>query len=261
MQVLDFIKYKFIAGNAHGLHSPFVYELYTQVIAPEKRYYIFDKIEDIRKELLENKKSIEVEDLGAGSKVNKQKNRKISKIASSSLCSPREGALLFELIGKYKYKKVLELGTSFGISTLYLSTYSKDIQTITIEGSETIANIAKENFKKIKNVNIELIQGNIDHQLPTALKKFGTVDVVYFDANHKYKPTMKYFEQCLPYIHENTLFIFDDIYWSKGMKKAWSEICKHPSVGISVDLYDMGLIFFRQKQPKQFFTLQNKPNE
>ncbi|WP_044200842.1 O-methyltransferase [Flammeovirga sp. OC4] len=261
MQVLDFIKYKFIAGNAHGLHSPFVYELYTQVIAPEKWYYIFDEIENIREQLLNNNKKIEVEDLGAGSKVIKQKNRKISKIASSSLCSPREGALLFEIIGKYKYKKILELGTSFGISTLYLSTYSKDIQTVTIEGSSTIASIAKENFKKLKGVNIKLIEGNIDNQLQPILDDFGKVDVVYFDANHKYKPTMKYFEQCLPHIHENSLFIFDDIYWSKGMKKAWNEICEHPSVGISVDLYDLGLIFFRQKQPKQFFTLQNKPNE
>ncbi|KXX67220.1 O-methyltransferase [Flammeovirga sp. SJP92] len=261
MQVLDFIKYKFIAGNAHGLHSPFVYELYTQVIAPEKWYYIFDKIEATRKELLSNNDKIEVEDLGAGSKVNKQKKRKISKIASSSLCSPREGALLFELIGKYKYKKVLELGTSLGISTLYLSSYSKDIETITLEGSSTIASVAKDNFKKFEGVNIELMEGNIDDNLQSALDKFIKVDVVYFDANHKYKPTIKYFEQCLPHIHENSLFIFDDIYWSKGMKKAWNEICKHPSVGISVDLYDLGLIFFRQKQPKQFFTLQNKPNE
>lgn len=261
MQVLDFIKYKFIAGNAHGLHSPFVFELYTQVIAPEKWYYVFDQIEEIRKQLLNSNKSIEVKDLGAGSKVNNKKNRKVSKIASTSLCSPREGALLFELVGKYKYKKILELGTSFGISTLYLSTYSKDIQTVTIEGSPSIANIAKDNFKQFPHANIEVVIGNIDDQIKPVLDKMGKVDVVYFDANHKYKPTLEYFEACLPYIHEDSLFIFDDIYWSAEMKQAWNELKNHPKVGISVDLYDLGLLFFRQKQPKQFFTLQNKPNE
>lgn len=261
MQVLDFIKYKIKAGNAHGLHSPFVYELYTQTIAPQKQYYIFDQIEEIRKQLLANHSTIDVNDLGAGSKVISSNKRRISKIASSSLCSKREGAFLFELIGKYKYKNILELGTSFGISTLYLSTYSSDIKIITLEGSETIAQVAKATFKNFPKSNITLLQGNIENTLEKGLKQLKTVDVVYFDANHQYEATLDYFNRCLPYIHENTLFIFDDIYWSKGMKKAWKEVSSHKKVGISIDLFDLGLLFFRQKQPKQFFTLDFKPNE
>lgn len=261
MQVLDFIQYKFKAGNAHGLHSPFVYELYNQVIAPKKHYYIFDEIEKIRQQLLANNTAIEVTDLGAGSKKLKGNRRKISAIAKSSICSMREGAFLFELVSKYKYKNILELGTSFGVSTAYLSSPSKNTKIITLEGCPEIAKVAKNNFKLLNLKNIELITGNIDHKLAACLEKLKSVDIVYFDANHNYQSTINYFNKCLPYIHENSLFIFDDIYWSKEMKSAWKEISNHSKVGISIDLFDMGLVFFRQKQPKQFFTLDFKPNE
>jgi predicted O-methyltransferase YrrM len=66
---------------------------------------------------------------------------------------------------------------------------------------------------------------------------------------------MQYFEACLKKINEQTLFIFDDIYWSPEMKKAWDEITSRPEVKISIDLYDLGLIFFRNNQAKQHFVL------
>ncbi|MBB6460895.1 O-methyltransferase [Flammeovirga kamogawensis] len=261
MQVLDFIKYKFQAGNAHGLHSPFVYDLYTQAIEPNKKYYIFDKIEEKRQQLLRNDTKIKVTDLGAGSRKNNSESRSIKSIAKTSLCSERTGAFLFELISRYKYKNILELGTSLGISTLYLSTAAKDISTVTIEGSKSISVEAQNIFNEFPNTNITSLTGNIDDLLESAIKKLPQLDVVYFDANHKFDPTIDYFERCKKFAHENTLFIFDDIYWSKEMKKAWFTIIKDEAIGISVDLFHIGLCFFRQKQPKQHFKLQYETHE
>ncbi|ANQ48202.1 class I SAM-dependent methyltransferase [Flammeovirga sp. MY04] len=256
MQVLDYLKYKYQAGNAHGLHSPFVYHLYTQIIEPDKRYYIFDQIEKERQHLLANKEIINVTDFGAGSKKSNSNSRSIQSIAKYSLCSERTGRFLFELVHQYKYKKIIELGTSLGISTCYLGSSTKDLQLVTIEGCPEIAKIAQSVFKTLQLDSITSIVGNIDDCLKGQLEKLESVDMVYFDANHTYNSTLKYFEMCLPYIHENTLFVFDDIYWSNEMKKAWKEISEHGSVGISIDLYDLGLCFFRKKQPKQHFTLQ-----
>ncbi|OHX65244.1 O-methyltransferase [Flammeovirga pacifica] len=256
MQVLDFLKYKYTAGNAHGLHSPFIYHLYTQIIEPEKHYYVFDEIEEERQHLLANNGTIEIKDLGAGSKKNKSKIRSIQSIAKYSLCSPRTGRFLFELIHQYKYKNILELGTSLGISTCYLCSSAKDINVTTIEGCPATAQQAQNIFHQLQFKNIRSIIGNIDSVLPQELVSIGPLDLVYFDANHTYEATIKYFELCLPYSHENTLFVFDDIYWSNDMKKAWSEIRSNDRIGISVDLYELGLCFFRKKQPKQHFTLQ-----
>ena len=39
------------------------------------------------------------------------------------------------------------------------------------------------------------------------------------------------------------------------MEAAWEEVKKHPRVTVTIDLYDMGLVFFRQEQTPQHFRL------
>ena len=79
--------------------------------------------------------------------------------------------------------------------------------------------------------------------------------IVFFDANHRYEPTIRYFEQCLEKAHEGSCFVFDDIYWSDEMKKAWQFIKDHPSVTVSLDVFWLGIVFFHKRQVKQDFVL------
>jgi predicted O-methyltransferase YrrM len=81
------------------------------------------------------------------------------------------------------------------------------------------------------------------------------LDFAYFDANHRFEPTVQYFEDCLPYIQNDSVFIFDDIYWSEGMTRAWEHIKAHPRVTLTVDLFWIGLVFFRTEQVKEDFVL------
>ena len=48
--------------------------------------------------------------------------------------------------------------------------------------------------------------------------KIKNIDLVFIDGNHQENPTISYFEKCLNYAHNDTIFIFDDIYWSIGME-------------------------------------------
>jgi predicted O-methyltransferase YrrM len=80
-------------------------------------------------------------------------------------------------------------------------------------------------------------------------------DLVFFDGNHKKEPTLSYFEQCLPHIHPGTIFLFDDIHWSAGMEEAWNIIRNHPKVRVSIDLYHLGIVFFREELSKEDFTI------
>ena len=66
---------------------------------------------------------------------------------------------------------------------------------------------------------------------------------------------MAYFEKCLQHIHPDTVFIFDDIHWSAGMEEAWSLIRRHPKVKVCIDLYLMGIVFFKEELSKENFTL------
>jgi predicted O-methyltransferase YrrM len=115
--------------------------------------------------------------------------------------------------------------------------------------------VARQNFEQLALSNVSLKIGNIDETLPKYLKGISNVCLVFFDANHRYEPTMRYFDLCLEKIGEDSIFIFDDIYWSKEMRQAWEEIKAHEAVRQTLDFYQIGIMMFRKTQPKQHFRL------
>lgn len=259
-RLLEYLTFWWKAGNAHSIHSPFVFQLYTQVIAIQKEYYCFEILENLRQNLLADDTLLAINDLGAGSKHLPSTQRTVSQIAKNSISNPKTAQLLFRLVDYFQPKTILELGTCLGLTTLYLSEASpKEAKIYTFEGAETLAEQAKKLFKKeiTKQTthNIALVVGNLDETLAKKVAKLEQIDFVFFDANHQKMPTLQYFEICLSKAHENTVFVFDDIYWSDEMRASWQAIQQHPQVALSIDLFHLGLVFFREKQPKQHFKL------
>lgn len=250
-----YLLYRFRSFRLHGVHSPFVFHLYENVIRHDGRYRAYPAIETLRKQLLQNKKTIAVTDFGAGSRLQVPRSRTIKSLAAISAKPPRYAQLLFRLVNYFQPQTVLELGTSLGLTTCYLASARHKSQVYTFEGCPNLAAAAQQNFRKLRLNNIRVITGNLDQTLAATLDKLPAVDFVYFDGNHRYEPTMRYFEACLAKRTQDSVFVLDDIYWSSEMVKAWQAICRHPEVTISIDLFQLGLIFFRQKQPKQHFTL------
>ena len=249
-----FIQYKLTSGNPHDVHSPFVFELLNNVILDTTPYYCYEPIESVRSKMLLDNRTIQLQDFGTG---NHQLNqtKKICDIAKSSLQQKKYAQLLFRLINYLRATTILELGTSLGITTLYLAMTAKKNTVITLEGSDQIAVIAQENFDRLKVENIELLKGTFDQTLPLVLKKNKSVDFIYFDGNHKKDATLAYFNFCLQHKSENSVFVFDDIHWSKEMNRAWKEICLHSEVSISIDLFKIGIVFFKRGIPKQHYQL------
>ena len=231
-------------GKGHGVHSPFVFDFIIHVLNDGKDYSCYDKIEFLRKELLKNEREIEVEDFGAGSAVIPFKKRRIKDIARSSLKKKKFAQLIFRIAKYYQAKNIVELGTSFGITTSYLASSNEEVKVITMEGSKSIATIASENFKKAQLKNVELLQGPFEKTIPLVLNKFESIDLLFIDGNHRKKPTLEYFDLFLKKANNNSIFIFDDIHWSVEMEEAWEEIKQHPSVTLTIDLFFIGLVFF-----------------
>ncbi len=253
--ILDYLKYLFLAKNEHSLHSPFLFEFYLKVLKHSSTENDFSEIETLRKSLLADEREIEIVDLGAGSKLSRSNRRKIKDIAKNSQ-KPAELAQLFNRIIKYyNYQSVLDLGTSLGVTTAYLSKANPNGKVYSFEGCPNTVRIAEENFRELGIQNVEILIGDLNNTLQAQLDKTEKIDFAFFDANHQYEPTIDYFEKCLTKVHDDTCFIFDDIYWSDGMKKAWGFIKSHPQVTVSIDIFWVGIVFFRKKQPKQHFVL------
>lgn len=251
-----YLKFLLKARNAHSLHSPFVFDLYTKLIrADNPKEPAFEPIRALQRTLLKDKQTIQITDFGAGSRINASRERTIRDIARNSQKPARFGRLMYRLIQRFGSHTIIDLGTSLGITTLYEAAAAPTAQLMTFEGCPQTAAVASRNFRKLNRYNIEIITGNIDETLAERLKTVSSIDFAFFDANHRYEPTVRYFETCLARAHNDSCFIFDDIHWSDEMERAWETIKAHPEVTVSVDLFYIGLIFFRKEQPKQDFIL------
>jgi predicted O-methyltransferase YrrM len=244
------------SGNGHGMHSPFVFDFIIHVLNDKKQYECYAKIEPLRSQLLRDESIIEVEDFGAGSAIMPSNKRKISTIAGSSLKSKKFAKLLFRIVNYYKPKTIIELGTSFGVTTAYMACAKHKPGMYTLEGSKEIGSIAESNFSKLGFQNIKLILGNFKDTFLSTLGKLEFVDLAFVDGNHRKNATLHYFFELQKKSSQASIFIFDDIHWSQEMEEAWSEIQEQPSVTLTIDLFFIGLVFFSPDfKEKQHFTI------
>lgn len=251
----NYIKHILNAKSRHGTHSPFVYNLVDKVIYDFKNKPEYQKVEKLRESLLKDPRSISVTDLGAGSHVNNQRVKKVRAIAKNALKPKKLAQLLYRLAKEFKPNNLIELGTCLGVTTAYFSEALPYASITTMEGCPQTAAIAQENWEKLSLKNIKVEVGNFDDTLPALIKQQDQLDFVFIDGNHRKKATLKYFNLCLPKVHQDSVIIFDDIYWSKGMEEAWNHIKAHPDVTVTIDLFWIGLVFFRSGQAKQDFKI------
>jgi predicted O-methyltransferase YrrM len=253
-RVKQYTKYISKAKNRHGIHSPFVYQLLDEVIYDKTNYPEYEQVESTRHGLLNRKDEIEITDLGAGSTINTSNRRKVADIAKNSAKGGKWGELLFRLAKHFQPETMVELGTSLGIGALYQSLGNSGGKLTTFEGCPNTAAIAREQFAKA-NVNPTIVEGNFDNTLQSFLDSTEKLDWAFIDGNHQQEPTIRYFEQCLAKCHNDSVLLFDDIYWSKGMAEAWQNIKADERVTVTLDLFQVGIVFLRKQQPKQDFVI------
>ncbi|HVS91412.1 MAG TPA: class I SAM-dependent methyltransferase [Mucilaginibacter sp.] len=251
----DYLLHHLKGKTRHGTHSPFVYRLADEVIYDRDDKKVYREVENLRKQLLSDERMIDVTDLGAGSHVNNKRRKKIRDIAKNALKPPKLAQLIYRLAADWKPENIIELGTCLGTTTLYLHNAAPKATLYTLEGCPQTAKIAEEVFKRAGVTNIVQVIGNFDDTLLGIINALDKLDFVYIDGNHTKEATLRYFEWCLPKVYENTLLIFDDIYWSEGMKEAWAAIKTHPQVTVTIDLFWIGLVYFRKGQVKEDFLI------
>lgn len=248
--VRAYLRYRRNAVSKHGVHSPFVFDLVTKTFPNDETDFTVFPAEKWREECLANHSTIDVLDFGTG----KSGPRMISAIARRAAKSPKEGRLLYRIVKRFQPKNILELGTSLGISAMYMQAGAPDAKLVTLEGCPETARIAGEGCKKYK-VAADIRVGDFASTLAGVLEELKTVDLVYIDGNHRRQPTLDYFSQIRKYAHNETVFIFDDIHWSLEMEEAWRTICADPELHVSLDVFHFGVVFIRSQQVKEHFVL------
>jgi len=252
--IREYFLYFLNKEDQHSIHSPYYFNLYKdlKLYLKENKKGI-QKIELVRKKFLASNQEILRIDFGAGSRWSRGNKQKISAIANH-VSSPLKFSLIYQFLCKLSpAHTVLELGTSLGINTAYLSAVTKGML-YSYEGDPALVDLAREHLSKESNIN--LVSGNLNETLNISLRALKKVDFVLIDANHRYEPTINYFNQIVPKLHAESILVIADIHWSNQMKKAWQELKTHSSVTGSMDFFDCGVLFFGNHGVRNDFILE-----
>ena len=253
--ILRYIRFWLRSRNRYGIHSPFVFDLVNNVFRNTEFPQELEPIAVQRAKALADHSTIEVTDLGAGSRISKGNIRKISSIVENAAITRTDGMMFFHLIKLFQPKTILELGTSLGFSSAFMSIAAPNARIITIEGCPNIAEYARTNHKALGLSNIEIVVGDFDEILPDLLKNIDKLDLVFIDGNHAAEPTLRYYDLCMTKTDDESILVFDDIHWSSDMENAWKSIKRNLSQGITVDIFRKGLVFPRNDRETEHFSI------
>ena len=246
--LIKYLQYQLRASNSkgHGIHSPFVFDFIIKVLNDRTIYPAFKEIELQRTSLLNDKTVLQVSDFGAGSGYTKTNNRRVRDITRYALKPAKYAKLLYRMVRYFEPDTIVELGTSLGITTAYLAKARPSATVWTLEGAQPIAQKAAGVFRELRISNVKQITGSFDETFATLLHTLPKPDFFFLDGNHRFQPTLNYFNLLLPVIHEYTVVVMDDIHWSREMENAWDYCRKHPAVTLNIDLFFIGILLFRK---------------
>jgi predicted O-methyltransferase YrrM len=265
-RVSTWLKHYLTAWNTggEGVHSPYLFEWVRMVMSDKHAYRVWEDIESVRARMLASDQVVEFVDYGSGvgrKGEGAKGEKRVKDIAKGSLARAKYAQMLFRLVNWLGHQlreenrglTIVELGTSLGVTTAYLAGVDTRDKVYTYEGCEAVAKIAKENWNVLGMNNISCLVGPIDaEQLRGGL---GYIDVAFVDANHTYEASMKYFDVLAQKVHEKSVVVMDDIHHSEEMERAWKEICADERVTSTIDLYQMGLVFFDKHYWKRNYRM------
>ena len=265
-RIVKYLGHLFCIGHrkGRGIHSPYVFEFVHEILFNARGLEVPEEIVRIHRELREDDSLIPEDRLwskagpdpsradcqGAGSRVDRSEERTVRSFVRGSSVTPRYGALLYRIAAWFRPEMILELGTGVGISTLYLGSGAPRVPLHSMEGNTEKAAMAASLACRCGLEQISIHWGPIDRKLEEFLPQLRGRFLAFIDANHRYEPVVRYMRMILSRAGEDGVIVLDDIYWSKGMEKAWKEVISWPQVKVSVDLFRMGILFLREDLQK-----------
>jgi len=202
---------------------------------------------EYRLNMLVDNTMLNVKDFGTGN----SGQRKVKDVARKSSTDVRYGGVMQKIIDAFKVERILELGTSVGIGTMFLARTNAKAKVTTVEGCPETSKFAKSEFAKRKIANVNFINDNFDHLFDSHVLNGQKFNLFIMDGNHTYEATLRYFDHIVKnHCGQKSIIVIDDINWSRDMYRAWKEISAEMQDSLRLNLFRMGIIFSGYGLPK-----------
>lgn len=218
--LVRYLFYFLSAKTKHDIHSPFVFEFVIEVLKKKNSLTINTELQE----------------------------HPLNHISS---LTKKNGSLVYRIIEKYNCQNILELSHFAGSNSLYLGIRNQQKKLISIGNKNMISH--QSTLLNIKNHDV--IIGKINDLLIPTLKELKLIDLAFIDGNHSTESTLNIFNQCLEFCHKDSIIIFDKISHSKEKIATWQQICKHKKVTLSINLFSLGIVFFRDGRQKEHYSI------
>ena len=228
-------------SGGHGIHSPIAYDLCRWLDQTRKRANEeCQQLRLLRSELKRDTRILKDAGFGSGSRFFKKPYRRLNQLVSVGISTHFKARILYQLIQYFKPAEVLELGTSIGVTTLYLATAQFPNKVYTVEGNKDYLDVASSLFNRFREGACVVPTLNT---FDAALITFNTMpEWVFVDGSHDYKNTLSIFNAIQNCKNTHQVIVFDDIYWSKEMTRAWSYIVCHSKNALILDAFHFGIV-------------------
>lgn len=233
--------------HGHGIHSPYLFRLVTEVIEDKKQYPGYRIIRfqksmiTARVKELNHQKEITYNSAPLQSLIGKKKLFKNIELGY------RYGKLMLRLVKEFKPTSVHYYGPTFGLNLLYLALADENITVNSFIADPPLNQFCEESIKSIPITNVRF--------QPSASKDPGIQEFVFINLFFLPGETRNKIQQKLKLIGDNDVMIIRGIHRSAEMENIWQEVIKEKKVKVSLDLYEIGILLFRKKLQKQHFIL------
>jgi predicted O-methyltransferase YrrM len=248
------VRHRWRSRIRHGVHSPFVFGLQNGSLK-EAAMAPIPQIELRRQGLLKDHRMLDRMDLGAGSRKGNSQVITVAAFAKRSLQDEHAAKILRGLADGLQATTILELGTALGLTTAYFAFQRPHREVWSLEGDPIVAKLAQEQWIQLGIDSIRLLQCSFDQGLERPELREKSFDLVLVDGNHTYEATLRYWHLLKHRITKHGCIIFDDIYWSPQMLKAWQEIKNDPMVSLTLDYFHWGVVFIFPRNQVEHYAL------
>ena len=215
------LKYLWQRKSEFKIHSPFVYDFMKKVL--------YDRGSNRDYDLM-----LRISRLLDGKKYPTRRRRK-------------QGRLLYRLVNYLEPETVLTFGRLSALNTSALAL--GNLQTkVYLEQSPDFL----ETLNSMGVVNVNLIRRDSDEE--EQIERLNT-GFVFYDLDDFGDDTWNNLEDGFGEVDEDTVLVFEGIHHSHRTEAAWEAIKASEDVTVTIDLYSIGIVFFREGIEKQDFVL------